>query len=132
MADAFQEIFESTLDFHAPIKKKKVQAEFTPWFTPRLRKHMMNRDRLKKMATKIPELWTAYVRKRNNVTKEIRKAVEDHYKVLAEKNKRDPRKMWKTINRVLEKNVKSTILSCIENNGQMFPEVWKVAKVTPI
>ena len=26
--------------------------------------------------------------------------------------------MWKTIDRVLEKNVKSTTLSCIENNGQ--------------
>ena len=26
--------------------------------------------------------------------------------------------MWKTINRVLEKNVKSTTLSCVENNSQ--------------
>ena len=43
------------------------------------------------MATNIPELWTAYARQRNNVTKEIRKAVEDHYKVLVEKNKGDPK-----------------------------------------
>ena len=70
------------------------------------------------MATKIPELWTAYARQRNNVTKEIRKAVGDHYKVLVEKNKGDPKKMWKAIHRVLEKNVKSTTLSCIENNSQ--------------
>ena len=28
--------------------------------------------------------------------------------------------MWKTINRVLEKNVRSTTLSCIENYGQTF------------
>ena len=79
---------------------------------------MMTRDSLKKMATKIPELWTAYARQRNNVTKEIRKAVGDHYKVLVEKNKGDPKQMWKTIDRVLEKNVKSTTLSCSENNGQ--------------
>ena len=118
MADTFQEIFESTLDFHAPIKKKKVRAEFAPWLTPKLRKNMMTRDRLKKMATKNPELWAAYARQRNNVTKEIRKAVEDHYKVLVEKNKGDPKKMWKTINKVLEKNVKSTALSSIENNGR--------------
>ena len=52
---------------------------------------MMTRDRLEKMATKIPELWTVYVRQRNNVTNEIGKAVEDHYKVLVEKNKGDPK-----------------------------------------
>ena len=82
MADTFKEIFVSTLDFHAPIKKKKVRAEFTPWFTPRLRKRMI---------TKIPEFWTAYAGQRNNVTKEIRKAAENHYKVLVEKNKGDLR-----------------------------------------
>ena len=70
------------------------------------------------MATKIPELWTAYARQHNKVTKEIRKAVEDHAKVLIEKNKGDPKNMWKTINRVLEKNVKSTTPSCIDNYGQ--------------
>ena len=48
MADTFQEIFESALDFHAPIKKEKVRAEFAPWLTPLLQKHMKNRDRLKK------------------------------------------------------------------------------------
>ena len=53
---------------------------------------MMARDRLKKLATKIPELWTAYARQRYNVAKEIRKAVEDHYKVLVRKNKEDPKK----------------------------------------
>ena len=84
---------------------------------------MMTRDRQKKMATKNPELWTAYARQLNNVTKEIRKAVGDNYKVLVEKNKGDPKKMWKTINRVLEKNVKSTTLSCIENNGQTLTRV---------
>ena len=48
---------------------------------------MITRDRLKRMATEIPEFWTAYARLRNNVKKEIRKAVEDHYKVLVKKNK---------------------------------------------
>ena len=98
MADTFQEIFESTLDFHAS-SKKKLRAEFAPWLTSRLQKQM---------------------RLHNNVTKEIRKTIEDHYMVLVEKNKGDPRKMLKTINRVLEKNVKSTTLSCIENNGQTY------------
>ena len=60
LADTFQEIFESALDFHAPVEKKKVRGEFAPWLTPSLRKHMMTRNRLNKMAIKNPELWTAY------------------------------------------------------------------------
>ena len=48
MADTFQEIFESTLDFHAPTKREKVRAQFVPWLAPRLWKRMINRDRLKK------------------------------------------------------------------------------------
>ena len=44
------------------------------------------------MATEIPELWTANARQRNNV-KEIGKAVEDHYKVLFEKDKEDAKKV---------------------------------------
>ena len=91
MADTFQEIFESTLDFHAPVKKKSARAEFAPWLIPRLRKRMMTRDRLRKMATKNPELWTAYAKQRNNVTIEVRKAIDDYYKVLVEKNKGDPK-----------------------------------------
>ena len=44
------------------------------------------------MATKNPELWTAYAKQRNNVTIEIRNAIEDYYKVLVEKNKEEPKK----------------------------------------
>ena len=31
MADAFHEIFETTLNSHAPIKEDKVRTEHTPW-----------------------------------------------------------------------------------------------------
>ena len=61
MADTFQEIFKSTLDFHTTVRKKKVRVEFAHWLTPNLRKHVMTSD--------------CYARQRNNVTKEIRKAL---------------------------------------------------------
>ena len=48
MAGTFQEIFESLLNIHAPIKKRRVRSEFAPWLTPSLRKSMETRDRLKK------------------------------------------------------------------------------------
>ena len=65
MADTFQEIFSSVLNAHAPIKKRRAKAEFAPWFTPNIRKVMETRDRLKRIATRIPEMWSSYAKQRN-------------------------------------------------------------------
>ena len=48
MANIFQEIFNSALNGHAPIKKRRVKTEFAPWLTPNVRKSMQSRDRLKR------------------------------------------------------------------------------------
>ena len=79
---------------------------------------MATRDRLKKIATKNPEMWSLYTKQRNTVTKEIRNSIQDHYTALINESNGDPEKMWKTINRVLEKDVKSTNLSAIESEGK--------------
>ena len=118
MANTFQEIFESILNVHAPIKRRRVRSDFAPWLTPSIRKSMAIRDRLKKIAAKNPEMWSLYTKQRNRVTKEIRSAIQDHYKHLINESNGDPKKMWKTINRVLEKDVKSTSLSTIESEGK--------------
>ena len=118
MANTFQEIFESILNVHAPIKRRRVRSEFAPWLTPIIRKSMATRDRLKKRATQNPEMWSLYTKQRNRVTKEIRNSIQDHYKNLIKESNGDPKKMWKTINRVLDKDVKSTNLSAIESEGK--------------
>ncbi len=79
---------------------------------------MADRDRLKKNATRNPEMWSLYTRQRNRVTTEIRNSIQDHYANIINESKGDPKKMWKTINRVLEKDVKSTTLSAIESEGK--------------
>ena len=118
MTNTFQEIFESILNIHAPMKRRRVRSEFAPWLTPIIRKSMATRDRLKKMATQNPEMWSLYTKQRNRVTKEIRNSIQDHYKNLINESNGDPKKMWKTINRVLDKDVKSTNLSAIESEGK--------------
>ena len=54
MATVFQEIFESILDIHAPLRS------------------VLERDKLKVQAGNSPEIWSAYKRKRNQVAKRIR------------------------------------------------------------
>ena len=59
-------------------------------------------------------MWSSYKQLRNQVTKEIRLAVSNYYHGLIKENSRDPKKMWKTINKVLDKGANSTTLTSIE------------------
>ena len=93
MVTIFQEIFESILDIHAPVRCKRVRSDFAPWLTPSLKRSILERDKLKVQAENSPEVWSAYKRKHNQVTKMIRISIRDYYNVLIEENIRDPKKM---------------------------------------
>ena len=58
MASTFQEVFESILDLHALLRRRRVRNEFAPWLTPSLRALMFERDRLQVEAGKSPETWS--------------------------------------------------------------------------
>ena len=62
-------------------------------------------------------MWSSYAKQRNRVTKLIRNAIQDQYKEIVENSKGDPKRMWKTINRVRNKDMQSTVLSNI-NEGE--------------
>ena len=119
METTFQEIFNSVLNANAPIKKRRVETEFAPWLTPNLRKALETQDRLKKIANRIPELWFSYTKQRNRVTKLIRSSIHDQYKEIFENSKRDSKKFWKTINRVLYKDTQSKVLFNINKDGKV-------------
>ena len=97
MVTTFQEIFESLLNVHAPLKVKQLRNEFAPWLTSSVRDLMTKRDRMKKAATKNPHLWPNYKELRNQCTSAIRKAIQDYYHGLIEETKDDPKKIWKTV-----------------------------------
>ena len=72
-----------------------------------MKRSILERDKLKVQAENSPEIWSAYKRKRNQVTKRIRISIRDYYKGLIEENIRDPKKMWRTKNKVLDKNAET-------------------------
>ena len=94
MASAFQELFDAILCLHAPIRKRKRKSEHAPWLNADIRSLMMRRDKAKKDTRRNPALWPLYKKLRNEVTKAIRIAMQDHYSGLIEQNKNDPKKMW--------------------------------------
>ena len=68
---------------------------------------MEERDLAKRIAQKSPEKWSVYKQRRNKLTKEIKVALETHYRGLIEENKDNLKKMWKTINKVVDKSPQS-------------------------
>ena len=118
MASAIQEIFELILDMHAPLKKRRVRGEFAPWLNQSIRNLMRERDLAKRAAEKSPEKWSLYKQLRNKVTKEIRVAVQSHYHGLINENKDNPKKMWQTINNVLDRSSKSTMPASLDIGGK--------------
>ena len=118
MAATFQEIFESILDAHAPLRKKRIRNQFTPWLTVSLKGLMVKRDVLKKEAVKSPEMWPAYRKLRNKVTKETRDTIREYYQGLIDENMGNLKKMWKAINKVLGKMENSVKLLSVEVEGK--------------
>ena len=69
---------------------------------------MREKDAAKKATKTHPEKWNRYKHLRNKVTQKIRDAIQLHYHGLIEENKGDPKRMWKVINKVLDKATPST------------------------
>ena len=92
MENTFQEIFESMLDVHAPIKKRRVRSEFAPLLYPILMKSKGTRARLNKIATRKPEMWSLYTKQSNRLTKGIRNSIQNHYKNSINESNGDPKK----------------------------------------
>ena len=78
---------------------------------------MKERDLAKKITQKSPEKWSVYKQLRNKVTTAIKVAIETHYRGLTEENKDKSKKVWKTINRVLDKFPQSITTSCLDVEG---------------
>ena len=97
MARTFHDIFEHPLNFHAPLKKRKVRNEYAPWITSDIKRGMEERDRMKKLASKDPNLWPKYKILRNKVTNNIRLSVTKYYQEFVTKKKMTRKKCGKLL-----------------------------------
>ena len=100
MVRSFHDLFSSILEVHAPLKRRKVSSNNTPWISPSIKNLMTKRDQAKKRAEKDHKVWPRYKKLRNKVTSELRNSVQDYCHNSIEENSGNPKAMWKTINKV--------------------------------
>ena len=89
---------------------------------------MEERDRIKKLASKDPNLWPRYKILRNKVTNNIRLSVSKYYQELVTKNKNDPKKMWKTIDKIPHKTSGTTTISELKEGDTIVKEQNQIAE----
>ena len=86
------------------------------------------RDHTKKRAEKDRSLWPKYKRLRNKVTNELRRVIEGYFCNLIDENSNNPKEMWKTINKVLNKSLCSMTPRSVMYDGQQIEKQKGIAE----
>ena len=99
--------FSTLLDIHAPIKKKRLRYNKSPWINSSLISKLRERDSLKKLFDKNPNdvIWSKYKKTRNEVNKLIKKTKSDFFLARINSAKSDTKKTWKLINELSSRKV---------------------------
>ena len=112
----FQTIMRNILDRHAPLKKKYLRANSSPFMTKELRKMIMRRSACKNkyLKNKTVEKWENYRKLRNECVKLTKKVKKEYFENLNINSVNDNKTFWKTIKPFFtdknNKNMKKIIL----------------------
>ena len=117
-------------DKHAPFTIRRLKNRVNPWITREIIKLIYEREYLHRKSLKEgnpsrkDELWSDYKRKRNLVTKTIKKAKLDFYSKVTNECHNNPKKLWSHIREALPKQTKHNINDIsAEKFNEYFSEV---------
>ncbi len=116
MWDIWKTLFMDVLDRHAPLREKRVKNKpNVPWLTSEIKLQIRKQDNLKRLAIKFSsdDYWDPYKISRNKTTDVLHKAKANYYKRQFVNVKDDPKKAWKTVNKILNREKKSSDINCI-------------------
>ena len=126
MWDIWKKIFLDVLDKHAPLQHKKIRSKKAPWITNDIKNLMNTRDRFKRKAilTNNENDWLNFRTTRNKVNIKLRNAKKDYYSSKIAGQKCNPKKAWKSINNLLGRQNKPTVVNelTVGNNKLTCPE----------
>ena len=111
--DIWKELFLEVLNKHAPLQSKKVKSYKVPWLTSAIKTLINERDKLKRKAIimGLETDWKSYKQMRNKINKELREAKVNYYSSKIANQKQNPKEAWKTINQILGRKNKPTIIN---------------------
>ena len=127
---SFQDTFLRVLDKHAPMKKRYIRANDSPFMNRTLRKAFMVRTRLKNKYNKnrAADNWDAFRRQRNFCVKLSRKVKRDFYNQLDISEVTDNKKFWKTVKPFISDKSSSKSRITLIEEGKIMSNESEVAE----
>ena len=107
--NTFNNIYETVLENHAPIKNIKIKSRPTPFVDDEIKLAMKERDQLHEQfsQTRFPLDWLNYKKARNTVKFKLRSSEEDYIANQISKCKKNSGALWKIIHQTLPKKERS-------------------------
>ena len=126
----FENIFLSTLNLHAPFKKKFIRANHAPYMTKSLRKAIMRRSQLltKYRKSKDKSDHARYKKQRNYVSKMYKREKKSFYKNLDLKNILDNKTFWKYMKPLFSDKTECISKISLVDGNEIISEDYKLAE----
>ena len=121
----------TVLDKHAPVRERRVTNKTSvAWITRNIRNKMFERDRLKRkeISTDLSEDWSQYKHYRNSVNIAMREAKKVYYKSKFDKHQNNPKQAWRTINEILGRKKKDTMINELKLGNDTITSPMRMAK----
>ena len=130
MWEIWKDLFLEVLDKHAPLQRKKIRSHKIPWITSQIKSLINTRDKLKLKATisKSETDWVNYKAARNQVNIKLRNAKQNYYSTKIAGQKCNPKEAWKTINNLLGKKTKQTIVNELDMNKNILQDPQEIVE----
>ena len=131
MWEIWKELFLEVLDKHAPLQQKNVRSNKVPWITSEIKNLINKRDKLKRKAiiSKSEIDWINYKTSRNQINIELRNAKQNYYYTKIAGQKCNPKKAWKSINNLLGKETKQTVVNELNMGESTLNDPQDIAEV---
>ena len=86
--ELWKSMFLSVVDRHVPLKRKRIKNKPCPWLTFEIKKLLIKRDQLKRLAVKVNTQfnWNNYKNARNNCNNIINRAKSKYYRNIFRQN----------------------------------------------
>ena len=127
----FQTILCEVLEKHAPIKKKFIRANNSPFMTKQLRKLIMNRSRCKNpfFLNKTVENWNKYRILRNKCVKLTKKVKKEYYRNLDISSDKYNKQFWKSVKPHFSDNERKNPKIILVEKNQIISDDKKTAEI---
>ena len=113
----WKKLFITIVDQHIPLKKIRVRSQSLPWIDGDIRKLMRSRNYFCRKARRrhLPGDWEKYRFLRNKVTRMVRVAKMNYFKMLTTSG--NLRKTWKEVNGLMKRKASSEISEVVTSDG---------------